>query len=148
MDSAIVKNPSRGRLFKLFTEMGPYFRVKLSSEETYLYDCLEVCIDAEEEPELRTFYGWWLVVTKENNQFVFERFNGIFDIKSEWNESPILAEHQEQLDKSFNLFVIRLQTLLKLETGLSLSAKDQFKDQIKKPCEKIRTSPILELSEA
>jgi sigma factor-binding protein Crl len=140
MDSIIVKNPSRGRLFKLFTEMGPYFRVKQSSEERYFYDCLEVCIDSEEEPERRTFYGWWLVITKENNQFVFERFNGIFDIKSEWNESPILAEHQEQLDKSFNLFVTRLQTLLKLETGLSLSARLENTRAV--------NVPILELSEA
>jgi len=53
-----IKSPSIGRLFKLFTDMGPYFRLKRSSEETCFYDCLDVCLDTAQEPELRIFYGW------------------------------------------------------------------------------------------
>lgn len=77
---------------------------------------------------------------KEDNQFVFDRFDGIFNIKGEWEVATILAEHQPQLDNSFNLFATRLQALLKLETGLSLDPRDKK--------EEIIPAAVLELSEA
>ena len=67
---------------------------------------------------------------KEDNQFVFDRFDGIFNIKGEWEVATILAEHQPQLDNSFNLFATRLQALLKLETGLSLDPRDKKEEII------------------
>ena len=41
MTLAIKASPSRGRLFKLFTDLGPYFRKLQSTQKSFFFDCLE-----------------------------------------------------------------------------------------------------------
>ena len=144
----MIKNPSRGRLFKLFTEMGPYFRIKKSSEKQYFYDCLDICLDAEKGPELRSFYGWWMTVSKEDDQFVFERFDGLFNLAGEWELASLSSDNKAVLDDSFNLFVTRLQALLKLETGLSLVEQGKHltaKKRVKKTIEKTQALALADV---
>ncbi|WP_019613168.1 sigma factor-binding protein Crl [Psychromonas ossibalaenae] len=117
MTSTVKTGPSRGRLFKLFTDLGPYFRRLQSTESSFYFDCLEICIDAEKEPEEREFYGWWLVVTENNTCFEYERFNGRYNLEGEWAAESIAKKDQKQLDHSFELFIERLQKLIDTETG-------------------------------
>lgn len=121
MTAAIIKNPTRGRLFRTFTALGPYFRRLQSTETSFFFDSLEICLDAEHEPELRLFYGWNLVVTRNESNFDFERHDGLFNIEGEWECAEISKKNQKIIDKSFNLFITRLQTLIILETGLSMA---------------------------
>lgn len=121
MTAAIIKNPTRGRLFRAFTALGPYFRRLQSTETSFFFDSLEICLDAEHEPELRLFYGWNLVVTRNESNFDFERHDGLFNIEGEWECAEISKKNQKIIDKSFNLFITRLQTLIILETGLSMA---------------------------
>lgn len=111
---------SRGRLFKLFTELGPYFRKLQSTESSFFFDCLEICIDVEKEPEEREFYGWWLVVERNDNGVRYQRFDGIYNLAGDWVEERMNATQQQQLDKSFQLFLKRLATLIDIETDLAL----------------------------
>lgn len=120
MTATITKNPTRGRLFRTFTALGPYFRKLQSTETSFFFDSLEVCLDAEHEPEMRLFYGWTLVVNRTETEFSFERKDGLYNIVAEWENAKISKKNQAIIDKSFNLFITRLQTLIKLETGLSL----------------------------
>lgn len=116
MTLSSTKNPSRGRLFKLFTDLGPYFRKLQSTESSYFFDCLEICIDMEKEPEEREFYGWWLVVENNDHGFTFERFNGRYNLAADWEDETLTDEQLKQIDKSFDTFIVRLQALVKQET--------------------------------
>ena len=121
MSDSQIKGPSRGRLFKLFTDFGPYFRVLKSDEETFFFDCLEICVDAEEEPEQRTFIGWWMVVTRTGNELTYQRFNGLYDLESNWVDTSINKKQMKQLDESFDVFIEKLTEMIDVETGLSLT---------------------------
>ncbi len=125
MTLALNTGPSRGRLFKLFTDLGPYFRKLHSTECSFFFDCLEICIDAEKEPEEREFYGWWLLVTKDEDGCHYQRFDGIYNLAGDWVVESISKNDQQQLDKSFELFLKRLATLIDIETGLKLEALQQ-----------------------
>ena len=118
-----TKKPSRGRLFKLFTDLGPYFRKLQSTESSYFFDCLEICIDDTKEPEEREFYGWWLVVTNKGDSFTYERLDGRYNLAGDWEAAALSEERQPQLDKSFDIFIVRLQALIKESTEQELQAQ-------------------------
>lgn len=115
--------PSHGRLFKLFTDLGPYFRKQQSTESHFFFDCLEICVDSEKEPEQREFYGWWLLLKKDENSFNYQRFNGLYNIAGDWLGETLSVQNQQQIDQSFALFIKRLETLLDIETGQKLAAQ-------------------------
>lgn len=121
MTSALPLSPSRGRIFKLFTDLGPYFRKLQSTETSFFFDCLEICLDAEKEPEEREFYGWWLIVTCSEDGFDYERYNGRYDLAGDWIVSKIKKKDQKQLDVAFDLFIERLASLIEVETGFCLT---------------------------
>ena len=124
MASSQLKSPSRGRLFKIFTDLGPYFRKLQSTEESFFFDCLEICIDAEKEPEEREFFGWWMIVTRSEGQFTYERFDGRYNLDGDWKGCKIKKKDQKMLDASFELFVERLKTLIEAEIEISLTPKE------------------------
>lgn len=130
MTNSITKKPSRGRLFRSFTALGPYFRKLKSTESSFFFDSLEVCLDAEEEPAMRIFYGWNLTLTRHETSFNFERNDGLFNIVGEWENAKMSKKNQRIIDKSFNLFITRLQALIILETGLSLVESSVVQEQI------------------
>lgn len=122
MSDTPVKGPSRGRLFKLFTDFGPYFRKLKSDEKTFFFDCLEICVDPEKEPEDRIFLGWWMVVTRTDNTFTYERFNGLYDLEGNWVKSKITKKEMQQLDLSFTTFIEKLTDMIDVEVGYELKS--------------------------
>lgn len=115
--------PSRGRLYKLFTDLGPFFRKQLSTESLFFFDCLEICLDAEKEPSEREFYGWWLLLRKDENGYTYQRFNGCYNFSGDWVVETLSKKNQLQVDQSFELFIKRIETLLNNETGLKLEER-------------------------
>lgn len=121
MSQTLKKGPSRGRLFKLFTEIGPYFRHLQSDEKTFFFDCLEICVDVKQEPESRTFLGWWVIVNRLENEFTYQRFNGLYNLQGEWEETKITKKNMQQLDQAFQVFIDKLSGLIDIETGCELT---------------------------
>ena len=121
MTTLLPLSPSRGRLFKIFTDLGPYFRKLESTENNFFFDCLEVCVDAEKEPEQREFFGWWLVVTRSEDGFTYQRHNGRYNLDGSWVVCKIKKKDQVLLDASFELFFERLKSLIDSETGFCLT---------------------------
>jgi sigma factor-binding protein Crl len=119
------KIPTHGRLIKLFTDLGPYFRKLKSTESVFFFDCLEVCVDPEIAPEQREFYGWWLVVSKEENAFYYQRFDGLYNLAGTWVAESLCKKDIVQIDNSFALFIQRLQALIEIETGIKLEPQKQ-----------------------
>lgn len=117
------KKPSHGRITKLLTDLGPYFRRQNSTESSYFFDCLEICVDDKKAPEEREFLGWWLIVKKYEDSFEYERFNGRYNLPGNWEDATIYKKDLQQLDNSFDLFLGRLQTLIEVETELPLNAQ-------------------------
>lgn len=124
MSETLIKGPSRGRLFKLFTDFGPYFRKLKSDEETFFFDCLEICVDDKKEPEERTFLGWWTELTLNDNTFTYQRFNGLYDIEGNWVSSKITKKEMLQIDQSFNTFIENLTEMIDVEVGYELTEKN------------------------
>ena len=124
MSETLIKGPSRGRLFKLFTDFGPYFRKLKSDEETFFFDCLEICVDDKKEPEERIFLGWWTELTLNDNTFTYQRFNGLYDIEGNWVSSKITKKEMLQIDQSFNTFIENLTEMIDVEVGYELTEKN------------------------
>ena len=121
MTSDLLLTPSRGRLFKLFTDLGPYFRKLQSTENSFFFDCLDVCVDDTKEPDERQFNGWWLIVTRDENGFDYERYDGLYNLEGDWVVTAITSNDQQILDASFDLFIDRLKSLIEVETGFCLA---------------------------
>lgn len=121
MTPDLALSPSRGRLFKIFTDLGPYFRKSQSAENNFFFDCLEVCVDASKEPEKREFLGWWLTVTRNEDGYTYQRSDGMYDVLGDWVSAQISSTEQQALDDSFELFVERLKSLIDTETGFCLT---------------------------
>ncbi|PKF62861.1 sigma factor-binding protein Crl [Psychromonas sp. psych-6C06] len=121
MTSALPLSPSRGRLFKIFTDLGPYFRKLQSTESSFFFDCLEICVDDKKEPEEREFLGWWLIVTRTDDGYDYERFDGLYNLDGDWVTCKIKKADQKLIDASFDLFLERLKTLIETETGFCLA---------------------------
>jgi sigma factor-binding protein Crl len=124
MTSEFNITPSRGRFFKLFTDLGPYFRKQQSTESRFFFDCLEICVEPEKEPEQREFYGWWLILLQEESVYRYQRFDGRYNLAGDWVVESLSVENKQQVDKSFELFFTRLEALIKDETGLELKEKE------------------------
>ena len=122
MPKNLIEEPSRGQLFKLFTDFGPYFRELKSDEKSFFFDCLEICVDATVAPEKRVFLGWWIVITRDNDKFIYQRFNGLFDINGDWTEAELDNKQLQQIDQSFNAVIKKLTAMLEAETGYKLTA--------------------------
>jgi len=121
MISELPLSPSRGRLFKIFTDLGPYFRKLQSTESTFFFDCLEICVDDTKEPEEREFLGWWLVVTRSEDGFTYERFDGQYNLEGDWVASKITTAEQQPINNSFDIFIERLKLLIETESGFCLA---------------------------
>jgi sigma factor-binding protein Crl len=124
MTTDVKKTPSHGRITKLLTDLGPYFRRLNSTESSYFFDCLEICVDDQKEPEKREFLGWWMIVKKYEHSFEYERFDGRYNLPGNWEAETIYKKDQQQLDNSFELFLGRLQVLIESETELPLNARE------------------------
>jgi len=121
MPDTPLKGPSRGRLFKLFTDIGPYFRQLQSDEENFFFDCLEICVDDKKEPEDRTFIGWWLLLKRSKDTYSYERVNGLYDNQGKWISTTINKKQMAQLDKAFDVFIIKLGEVVEVELNGQLS---------------------------
>lgn len=131
MTTTQIKSPTRKILFQMFTDLGPYFRSLRSTETSFFFDSLEVCLDIKKEPVLRSYYGWSLVLIKNELHYNAKRFDGLFNIEGEWVNVQISDANQKIINRSFDLFITRLQTLLTVELGLSSDLLKLFTTHIK-----------------
>jgi sigma factor-binding protein Crl len=67
-----------------------------------------------------------LLLSKGENAFIYERFNGRYNLAGDWIAETLSPQDQQQLDESFALFIKRLRELIQIETGLPLEAKQDL----------------------
>ena len=117
---------TKGRLFKLFTDFGPYFRHLKSTENSYFFDCLELCVDPTMEFETREFLGWWVVIEKQGTTYVYQQHYGKFNQLHQWEKSALTKEDQKNLETSFKLFIENLTELF-VENIFTLENQGELK---------------------
>ncbi len=117
-------NMTHGRLISRFARLGPYLRQNQSSEDSYFFDCLSVCVDAEKAPDKREFWGWWLELSTTKNGFEYIYAFGKYDKQGKWTKDAVPKDATSEVKKSLDTFYTKLTQFLKDETELHISPNE------------------------
>ena len=112
------------QLVKEFMSLGPYLRQEQSVPGRYFFDCLASCLNLNAEPELREFWGWWLVLEPCDGGFNCQSEIGLYNKEGVWVPQQPHVDGLDAVAGSRQRFLLNLQNKLKA-WQLSLSADEQ-----------------------
>lgn len=115
------KNPTHYRLLTKLRAIGPYLREVQSTEESYLFDCLSVCVNDKKSPEQREFWGWWLELEKTDDAFEARYRSGLYDVNGEWQDKALPKKAIEDVTRTQEAFHQKLIETLESEFDMSVS---------------------------
>ncbi|UJF18829.1 sigma factor-binding protein Crl [Vibrio sp. SS-MA-C1-2] len=121
---------SHPRVMAKLLALGPYLRSEQSNKEGYFFDCLAVCLDPEKTPESREFWGWCLELTPLEEGFAYRYTFGQYDLEGKWINNEIPKEHQDEVQKTLDVFYNKLSKLVEKELELPLQAHSKFSGDI------------------
>lgn len=109
------------QLLRKLAAIGPYLRSEVSDESVYFFDCLAVCVSAKAAPEAREFWGWWLTLTRKDEEtFEFHYTLGFYDVEGQWQAQTPPKKHQAEVTRTLRDFYEKLTLCL---DGLGLKAR-------------------------
>ena len=114
----------KSRLIKKFTALGPYIREGKCEDNRFFFDCLAVCVNVKPAPEVREFWGWWLVLEPCEGGFNCQSEVGLYNKEGVWLAKQPHADGLDAVASSRQRFLLNLQNKLK-GWQLSLNAADQ-----------------------
>lgn len=97
---------------RIFTALGPYLRENNCQPKHFYFDCLSICINAEVEPELREFYGWWLEIELLDETFEYHYQFGMYNKVGDWLAMPIPKKLQRDVELTLCQFYQKLSVCL------------------------------------
>lgn len=104
--------PTHYRLITALKAIGPYLREGECEPGTYLFDCLSVCVDDKKSPERREFWGWWLELEKQDDNFVANYTLGKYDEKGDWIDTALPKKSQLEVERTLEEFHKKLVSVL------------------------------------
>ncbi|MDP5254171.1 MULTISPECIES: sigma factor-binding protein Crl [unclassified Vibrio] len=124
MSEAALK-PTYHRLIAKFKSIGPYLREEQSSQQGFFFDCFSLCVDSRREPDSREFYGWWMLLTPNDNgdEFYADYQIGLFDQGGNWQQHPLSEKALSEVKQTLDDFDSKLQDLLSSKFGLSVKRR-------------------------
>lgn len=93
---------------RILNAIGPYLREDHCQPTRFYFDCFSVCIDAEVEPEVREFHGWWLEMELVGDTFEYHYKFGRYNTAGEWVVKAIPKAHEQEVTVSLNQFYEKL----------------------------------------
>ncbi|KII80380.1 sigma factor-binding protein Crl [Vibrio renipiscarius] len=123
--SKVTKIPTHFRLLTSLRAIGPYLRESQSREGFYLFDCLGVCVDDKKSPEEREFWGWWLELEMQGQEFAARYRVGKYDKLGEWVNDPLPKEAVAEVNRIQNNFHQKLVEVLEKEFGVLVTLHDK-----------------------
>ena len=112
------------QLVKEFMSLGPYLRQEQSEPGRYFFDCLASCLHLNAVPELREFWGWWLVLEPCDGGFNCQSEIGLYNKEGVWVPQQPHVDGLDAVAGSRQRFLLNLQNKLKA-WQLSLIADEQ-----------------------
>ncbi|KOO14602.1 XRE family transcriptional regulator [Vibrio xuii] len=116
-----TKSPTHYRLLTTLRAIGPYLRESQSSEGSYLFDCLSVCVNDKKSPEQREFWGWWLELEKNGEAFEARYRSGLYDVTGEWQDKALPKKAIQDVTRTQEVFHQKLLETLEKEFEISLA---------------------------
>ena len=123
--SKVTKIPTHFRLLTSLRALGPYLRESQSKEGFYLFDCLGVCVNDKKSPEEREFWGGWLELEQQENQFAARYRIGKYNSLGEWVDEPLPKKAVADVNRIQNSFHQSLLTMLKNEYEIDVVLHDE-----------------------
>lgn len=105
---------------RVFNAIGPYLRELQCQPESFIFDCLTVCIDAKKEPAERQFFGWQMEMKVVNDICEYNYKFGLYDEKGIWQKQRIPSEYRDAVSASLTKFYEKLSPCLKDQLGLPI----------------------------
>ncbi|MFV0576138.1 MAG: sigma factor-binding protein Crl [Vibrio sp.] len=117
-----VSQPTHNRLISVLKAIGPYLREEKCELDYYFFDCLAVCVDDEKSPEKREFWGWWLQLEKQEQNFIANYQFGLYDDKGKWRDVAIPAAAKVEVEKTLETFHQKLDSVLSEQYQFAISS--------------------------
>lgn len=110
------------QLLKEFMSIGPYLREGQCEPGRYFFDCLAHCLNLNVAPELREFWGWWLVLEMREDGLTCHSEVGLYSRDGIWlSRQPVQSAALAAVEASRQHFMAELQIRLK-QCALDLPA--------------------------
>lgn len=120
-----TKSPTHFRLLSTLRAIGPYLRESQCNEDTYLFDCLSVCVNDKKSPEQREFWGWWLELERTDEAYEARYRTGLYDAKGEWQEKSLPKKAIEDVTRTQEAFHKKLVETLLTEFEIPVSMHEE-----------------------
>ncbi|EMU9119475.1 sigma factor-binding protein Crl [Providencia stuartii] len=86
---ALPTDYSNGKYLKKFSALGPYLREKQCLDGCYFFDSLTVCVNVNSAPERREFWGWWMLLSPNEDGFEYSYHLGLYNVHGTWQDKPL-----------------------------------------------------------
>ncbi|KYN87014.1 XRE family transcriptional regulator [Vibrio cidicii] len=123
--SEVTNNPTHNRLLTKLRAMGPYLRDPQSKEGHYYFDCLSVCVDDRKSPELREFWGWWMVLESVEGGFTAKYHAGKYDTDGNWLNEALPKKVATEVNQTQHSFHAKLVKTLDEQFKLTVAYHDE-----------------------
>ncbi|MDV7104996.1 sigma factor-binding protein Crl [Vibrio sp. TH_r3] len=125
-----VVSPTHFRLLTALRAIGPYLRESESTENSYLFDCLSVCVDDKQSPEMREFWGWWMELDTSKvddavDGFIAKFKMGMYDTDGNWQTVELPESAIPEVTRTQQEFLKKLHKVLEERFDLSFILHEQ-----------------------
>ena len=125
-----VVSPTHFRLLTALRAIGPYLRESESKEDSYLFDCLSVCVDDKQSPEMREFWGWWMELKASKvddgvDGFVAKFKMGMYDTEGNWQAVQLPESVISEVTRTQQEFLKKLSKVLEERFALSFTLHEE-----------------------
>ncbi len=113
-----IKSPTYHRLLGALKAVGPYLREDKCDPDCYFFDCLSVCVNDQQAPDKREFWGWWMELSVKEGNYKAVYKAGRYDLEGNWIDDQIQKASSEEVERTRAVFHEKLVAMLEKEFSI------------------------------